>query len=74
MQLLQLLVVEPHTDDAAGSSGEHQARVGTHAGEHLANQVVGLADKYSLVRVVGSQSEALVSEAPGKVSITVSRN
>ena len=74
VQLLQLLVVEPDADHAAGSRSQDQPRVGADTSQNLPHQVVGLADKYSLVCVVRSQPETLVSKTPGEVSVTVSRH
>ena len=44
-----------------------------HIVSHLADEVVGLADKDGLVRVVVAQSEALVGVAPGQVPVGVAR-
>ena len=58
-------------DDGAGAGRQHHLGVGAHAGQHLPDQVVGLADEDRLVRVVVAQPEALVGVAPGQVPVQV---
>ena len=48
--------------------------VGTDAREDLPDEVVGLADEDGFVRVVVAQAEALVSVAPGQVTVRVTRH
>ena len=55
----------------AGAGRQHHLGVGAHAGQHLADEVVGFADEDGLVRVVVAQAEALVGVAPGQVPVQV---
>ena len=69
LHTVHLLVVLVDGDHGAGAGRQHNLGVGAHAGQHLADEVVGLADEDGLVRVVVAQAEALVGVTPGQVPV-----